>query len=373
MRLKDTHATDKRQLSHKVPQVQFVILTMNPVNLTLEEKAKIAQMSDRIPNGKGLTFLYWAEPSLNKIVKKTDNKNTVNVVRESQLDPNTIMTFVKRIKEGRYLYSYDQPVFVEIPNTDSFLLICGEHRYQAHQGSDLDKMFGAVVKFDTEYDQLVFQSNENQEENEYVKNPRTPEDVILTLTQMVKMGAIDIEDDKAINKALGDLHQRDNDYPVLREKLRNKFGKINPVKSWSDPEKKQWIEENYPEIKLSTRSRVIPVDNVVYTARTFKGGQGKNGIRDLDYDPRCFFDTCAILLKNPDCSVTHIAHYNGANSEKIKELRLYKQTQMFKEWQNFVLEIAHAIRSGEINPAKQTNFIHMPQLNEYDSSEEFVK
>lgn len=346
---------------------------MNPVHLTFEEKIKIAEMSDRLPKGKGVTFLRWAEPNLDKIVKKTDNKNTVNVVRESQLDPNTIMTFIKRIEEGRYLYSYEQPVYVQIANTDLYLLICGEHRYQAHKGSSLDKMFGAVVSFDTEYDQLVFQSNENQEENEYVKNPRTPEDVVLTLTEMVKMGAIDIDDDKSINKALTDLHQKDNDYPVLREKLRNKFGKINPVKSWSDTDKKQWIEENYPEIKLSTRSRIVPVDNNIYTTRTFKGGQGKEGLRDLDYDPRCFFDTCAILLKKPDCNVTHIAHYNGANSEKIVELRKYKETQMFKEWQKFVLEIADAIRSGEINPAKQTKFVHMPQLNDVDSSEEFVQ
>lgn len=346
---------------------------MSSVSLTFEEKCKIAEMSDRFPTGKGLKFLYWYEPSLDKIVKKTDNKNTVNVVRESQLDPNIIMTFVKRIKEGRYLYSYDQPVYVEIPNTDYFLLICGEHRYQAHKGADVEKMFGAVVEFETEYDQLVFQSNENQEDNEYVKNPRTPEDVILTLTQMVNMDAIDIDDDKSINKALGDLHQKDNDYPVLREKLRNKFGKVNPVKSWDDTEKKDWIADNYPEIKLSTRERVIPIDNVVYTARTFKGGKGKGGVRDLDYDPRCFFDTCAILLKNPDCNVVNIAHYNKSNSDKIQKLRAYKQDKMFKEWQKFVLEIADAIRSGEINPVKQTKFVHMPQLNDVDSYEEFVK
>ena len=373
MRLKDTHAKDKRLISHKVQQTHFIILIMNPVHLTLEEKSKIAEMSDRLPKGKGLKFLRWAEPSLDKIVKKTDNKNTVNVVRSKQLDPDTIITFVKRIKEGRYLYSYDQPIYIEIPNTDSYLLICGEHRYQAHQGSGLDKMFGAVVKFDTEYDQLVFQSNENQEENEYVKNPRTSEDLILTLTQMVKMGAIDIDNDKSINRALGDLNQKDNDYPVLREKLRNKFGKVNPVKSWEDDDKKKWIKNNYPEIKLSTRKRVILVDNVVYTTRTFKGGQGKNGVSDLDYDPRCFFDTCEILLKNPDCNVTHIAHYNKANSEKIEKLRNYKQNKMFKEWQKKVLEIADAIRSGEINPVKQTNFVHMPQLNDIDSSQEFVK
>lgn len=346
---------------------------MNPINLTFEEKVNIAEMSDRIPKGKGLKFLHWAEPNLKNIVKKTNNKGTLNVVRSSQLDQNTIITFVNRIKEGRYLYSYDQPIFMKIDNTDVYLLICGEHRYQAHLGSGLDKMFGAVVEFETEYDQIVFQSNENQEENEYVKNPRTPEDVILTLSEMVKMGAIDLDDDKSINKALTDLHQKDNDYPVLREKLRNNFGKVNPVKSWSDPEKKQWIEQNYSDVKLSTRSNIVPIDGVVYTARTFKGGQGKGGLRDLDYDPRCFFDTCRILLKEPDCNVTHITHYNDSNSTKISELRHYKQNLMVKEWQDFVLEIADAIRDGKINPVKQTQFVHMPQLNDVDVFEEFVK
>ena len=59
-------------------------------------------------------------------------------------------------------------------------LICGEHRLQHTScGSGRKTMFVAVVKFESEA-RLVFQSNENDEDDEYVKAIRTENDVVLT-------------------------------------------------------------------------------------------------------------------------------------------------------------------------------------------------
>ena len=70
-------------------------------------------------------------------------------------------------------------------------------------------MFCAVGEFETEEDEMIFQSNENNEDDEYIKSPRTQTDVVLTLSQMVDKGMIDINDDKSINQRLIRLQSED--------------------------------------------------------------------------------------------------------------------------------------------------------------------
>ena len=117
-------------------------------------------------------------------------------------------------KKERYLFSYEQPTVKDLGN-GTFELICGEHRLQAHRMQGRKTIFVAVVSFDSLEDELIFQSNENDEDDEYVKAPRTQNDVILTLANMVEKGIVDIDDDKSINVRLIRLNQKTNEVSCI--------------------------------------------------------------------------------------------------------------------------------------------------------------
>ena len=77
-----------------------------------------------------------------------------------------------------------------------------------------------------------------------------------------------------------------------------------------------------------------PVEGVAYISKTFKGGSGKGGLRDLDYDPRCFFDDCFLLQQEgvQHIWVVNIASVNGATSEKLPQIRNYKNMVRLNLW-----------------------------------------
>ena len=345
----------------------------NPIDLPFEKKVELQYSSQRVPVGEGVIFIEYREVPVKDIQQRTpiDGAWNKNRVRAEGLIQETIADFVNRIKEGRYLFTYEQPTVCEVHGA-GYELICGEHRLQAHKLAGRKTMFVAVVKFESTEARLVFQSNENDEDTEYVKAIRTETDVVLTLTEMVNEGIIDIDDDKSINARLIKLRQKTGDFPTLREKLRSKFGKITPVKSYSDEDRREWVQEYKSNIEFSSRTNVKPVEGVAYISKTFKGGSGKGGLRDLDYDPRCFFDDCFLLQQEGVNKVVNIASINGATSEKLPQIRNYKNTKMIGEWQSRIVKIADDIRDGKIDPVNQIDFKWTPQIDSVDNMEEWA-
>lgn len=348
----------------------------NPIDMTFEEKVEQVTKSNRIPSGQGTNFLRFQEIGLHQIVGRTCN-SLANTVRGMGLDQEYVSAFADRIKEGRYFFTYEQPVVKPLGTKnengeDLFELICGEHRLEGHKGALRPSMFCGVCEFDTEEDEMVFQSNENDEDDEYIKSPRTQWDVITTLDQMVKKDIIDIEDDKSINIRLIRLNQKTNEFPLLREQLRAKYGMISPVKSYSDDDRRAWCMEKYPDIEFSSRSNIIPKDGVVYQSKTFKGGKGPRGLRDLDYDPRCFFDSCALLLEENVSRVHNICSVNKSTSEKIPQIRNYKEREMMQEQLDLCIKIVDAYRQGLIDPINDVTFSFLPQISDTDNFEELV-
>ena len=175
----------------------------NPIDLPFEKKVELQYSSQRVPVGEGVIFIEYREVPVKDIQQRTpiDGAWNKNRVRAEGLIQETIADFVNRIKEGRYLFTYEQPTVCEVHGA-GYELICGEHRLQAHKLAGRKTMFVAVVKFESTEARLVFQSNENDEDTEYVKAIRTETDVVLTLTEMVNEGIIDIDDDKSINARL---------------------------------------------------------------------------------------------------------------------------------------------------------------------------
>lgn len=348
----------------------------NPIDLSFDKKVELVTAANRLPKGEGLTFIKFVEVPLNQIMQRTGNKLT-NKVRAEGLIKETVATFVDRIEEGRYLFTYEQPVVVQCHGAggskELYELVCGEHRLQAHYLTHRDTIFVAVVEFDTEEDQMIYQSNENDNDDEYVKAPRTENDVILTLANMVEKNIIDIDDDKSINARLTRLNQKTNEFPHLREKLRAKYGIITPVKSYSDKDRKNWVAQYKSEIKeFSTRSRITPVNDVAYLNKTFKGGSGPNGVRDIDYDQRCFFDVCTLLQHKDVKKVGVVASINDQTSEKLPKVRSYKKTLMMSDMLKKCLKIADDYRSGEYDPVEDSFFLFTPQIDSSDNMEEWA-
>lgn len=340
-------------------------------SLTYEQKVKLVESANSQPKGTGLKSYTFKEILCTEVLQRTGNKLT-NKVRSEGTDPEKVAAFVDRIENDSYKFVYEQPTVKDLGD-GLYELLTGEHRLQAHLAAGRDTMFVAVVEFETEEDEMIFQSNENNEDDEYVKSPRTQNDVLLTLSQMVNKGMIDINDDKSINSRLILLQQKSNEFPLLRQRLREKHGKLTPVKSYEDKDRRIWCEENKPEIKFSSRTQIVPVDGIVYQSKTFKGGKGPKGLRDLDYDPRCFFDSCNVLINNPNVSKVHnICSVNKSTSEKIPQIRKFKQEEMMQEMLNTILEIAAAVNEERIFPVRDVIFDFVPQISETDNMEEFA-
>ena len=349
---------------------------MNPIDMTFEEKVEMVTKANRIPSGQGFNFRHFADIKLRQIVQRTGNV-LANAVRGKGLDLEYIAAFADRIREGRYLFSYEQPVVKPLGYKNEFgeemyELICGEHRYGGHKSALRLTMFCAVGDFDSEEDEMIFQSNENDEDDEYIKSPRTQHDVITILNEMVKKDIIDINDDKSINQRLIRLNQKTNEFPTLRQKLRALHGIISPVTSYSDDDRRDWCREHKQEVQFSSRSNIIPLDGVVYQSKTFKGGKGPGGLRDLDYDARCFFDSCSLLMQKDVTKVHNICSVNGATSDKIQKMRKFKKTEMMQEQLDLCMKIVDLYRAGLIDPINDVEFHFLPQISGTDNMEELV-
>ncbi len=348
---------------------------MNPLDLPFNTKVELLHTTNSIPVGTGINFLHFLELDLTNIRQKT-NSGTVNLVRAEGIDEETMTKFREHIENGKYTFTFQQPVVCKMHgegvSPELYELICGEHRYQAHAAAGRKKMLVAVVEFDSLLDKIVFQSNENDPEDVYIKNPRTVEDVIVTLSGLVDEGVIDINDDKSINAILVRLNQKTNDFPDLRSKLKELHGITNPVIAFNDVKRAEWCSQHNPEIVFSSRSNVISVDKIAYLSKTFKGGSGTGSVRDLDYDPRCFFDVCHVLQQENVSSVKVISSVNKCPSRQIQKVRAYKREKMMQEWLDRCCSIVDDYRSGKIDPVKNTEFKFVPQINNVDDMECFA-
>ena len=82
---------------------------MNPIDMTFEEKVEQVTKANRIPSGQGFNFLRFQEIGLHQIVQRTGNV-LANAVRSQGLDLEYVAAFTDRINEGRYFFTYEQPV-----------------------------------------------------------------------------------------------------------------------------------------------------------------------------------------------------------------------------------------------------------------------
>lgn len=342
------------------------------MKLGFDQKVEIATNANAQPKGDGVHFKRFAQLSCSKLKRNKGNSDKLEVTndaRASGLDMTYVAQFVERIEQNRYKYYYEPPVVID--NGDgTYTLVTGEHRLEAHILAGEESIFVAICEFDTSEDRRVFQSNENDEDDEYIKNVRTGDDVVLTVCEIIKENDLDINDVSVLNRLLHRLNQKTGDFPQLREQILAEFGITTAVRNYNPQSRDKWISENLPEITVSTRSNIVPVDNTIFTTRTFKGGSGQKGLRDLDYDARCFFEVAEFQMKHPDCNVQVIGQINGATSTKLTQLREFKEQKMWSEWEKKVLKVADGIREKVVcNP----QWSWLPQLSDTDIDGGLVK
>ena len=95
--------------------------------------------------------------------------------------------------------------------------------------------------------------------------------------------------------------------------------------------------------------------------KTLNGGfnandQNPNGaLHDLDYDPRLFHDGCFILSKHNFGfkKVQFITGIGGRNSQEVKKLRDFKQTDMIKYHYERCLRIVCDVEGIDIKYLKK--------------------
>jgi len=342
------------------------------MKLGFDQKVEIATNANAQPKGDGVRFLRFAELRCSKLKRNKENSDKLKVTndaRASGLDMTYVAQFVERIEQDRYKYYYEPPVVID--NGDgTYTLVTGEHRLEAHILAGEESIFVAICEFDTSEDRRVFQSNENDEDDEYIKNVRTGDDVVLTVCDIIKENDLDINDVSVLNRLLHRLNQKTGDFPQLREQILAEFGVTTAVRNYNPQSRDRWISENLPEITVSTRSNIVPVDNTIFTTRTFKGGSGQKGLRDLDYDGRCFFEVAEFQMKHTDCNVQVIGQINGATSSKLTQLREFKEQKMWSEWEKKVLKVADGIRE---NVVRNPEWSWLPQLSDTDIDGGLVK
>lgn len=346
--------------------------TLTKMKLGFDQKVEIATNANAQPKGDGVRFIRFAQLSCSKLKRNkesSDKLEVTNEVRADGLDMTYVAKFVERIEQDRYKYYYEPPVVID--NGDgTYTLVTGEHRLEAHILAGEESIFVAICEFDTSEDRRVFQSNENDEDDEYIKNVRTGDDVVLTVCEIIKENDLDINDVSVLNRLLYRLNQKTGDFPQLREQILAEFGITTAVRNYNPQSRDKWISENLPEIAVSTRSNIVPVDNTIFTTRTFKGGSGQKGLRDLDYDGRCFFEVAEFQMKHPDCNVQVIGQINGATSTKLTQLREFKEQKMWSEWEKKVLKVADGIRE---NIVRNPEWSWLPQLSGVDVDGGLVK
>lgn len=255
--------------------------------------------------------------------KLRDNSNSV---RPSGECFDTVAKMVETIKNGDYdPYRYIAPI-VEKTDDDKYVIISGHHRYKAHQTLELDSMLCVVVKFNDERERNIWRQLENTESFDgFVKSVATREEHVACVSNLVNKGVIG-KDRKAIQEYLVDAKivskKAEKSINTIVNEVLKKTGNhysYDYVHSWESGAKKEIVDVLQNKIK----------DRKFINA-TFKEKD------DVDYDHRTMLQIIDAFVENPERPIVVVYAVNGANKEKLEDIRKYKPTHLvpsfLKRW-----------------------------------------
>ena len=206
------------------------------------------------------------------------------------------------------------------------------------------------------------------------------------------MKGIDVNDESTetqtqIHDILRDNLVGADKFPKYRNKLMELGGKRPVTTNYTKEGKIEFCKDKNIKIvnmrivgstsnKQPMHQRVKPwlVDGVMYLSWSFKGsGSGATGVKDGDYDRRCF-ETCIQLLSTKGVNkVVVIADCLENSAEHIIDIRHYKKNEMIRDQIEFMLSALKTLNTKPVQFDQLTNFDYskiefrfLPQISQND-------
>ena len=234
----------------------------------------------------------------------------------------------------------------------------------------------------------------------FIKNYSKPEDDIITIYKLCKMEEIDVSDQS--DKNIGLIHDifKDNlvpadKFPFYRNKLMELSGHIPVTTNYTVEKKEEFCNDrnfhlvnmkviNNTLAKTPIQSRITPylkdmkgnsTNGVVYLPWRFKGsGSGAKGVKDGDYDRRCF-EACVQLLGFEGVNkVVVMADCLQNSADHIIDIRDYKKNKMIKDQVELMLSALKTLNTKPEQFDQLTHFDYskiefwfLPQISQRDN------
>ena len=307
----------------------------------------LMKIEPKKPVSKGMKVVKFAEFPLKNLV---GNKQK-NDVRFAQTDEGAVGKIMTLITNEKYEPHYHVPPTVEMKDEELGELVTGFHRYAAHVGKNKETMWVAIVEFEdfggksAAYWKSQWKLIENLEE-ENVKTPRTQEDIVGKIVNMIKVEKVMTSSEDDIVQALTDAKLSKGKIALYTSLIFSNLGQATKVVDAIDNEELKEYADNYAD------------DNDVDTfTATF------TDVKNKDYDKRAIFNYFDSVLNGSPA--TCVARINGANQEKVLLVREKKEMVIKEEIKKLVQVVKYA---EENNIDLSENFIlkFAPQLYRED-------
>ena len=255
----------------------------------------------------------------------------------------------------------------ELTPEQLYNLVTGEHRCTGTKKAGRNKLIFAVVSYKDEYWKVINQSTENIDDLEYIKAQRSEKQIHMAAELAIKAGKLDINDDEQLNTLLKDLQIAVGQRETWREEIRTANSGIVPIRTWIDSARREWIKENIdPTIEFSSKGdkntwNIQGEDDKVSICKTFKGGSGKGGLDDSDYDVRLAKEAFGYLLDESVGKLDIFASYKNhkGDRQRLKEFRKRKEALLKNELE-FYRKVVKAA-DEHVAPDPMLSLIHISE------------
>ena len=265
----------------------------------------------------------------------TDNGNSV---RPSGEHVDVITKIAELIENGEYdPYRYIPPIVEHSAvNNGGYVIVSGHHRFRAHKALQFPTMECAVVKFKSERDRSLWRQLENTDGFDgFVKNVISREDNVIIVSDLVSRGIIS-SDRKSIQDYIIDANivtkKAEKSINTIVNAVLKKTGNHNTydyVRTWDSAEKKEVIEvlqNKFPDKK--------------FVGATFKE------LDDIDYDHRAMLQVVDSFVNDPTRPIVVVYAVNGANKEKIEDIRDHKPKNLVSSFVERWSKVAELQNTG---------------------------
>lgn len=289
-------------------------------------------------------------------LKEIDAGRFKNAARKLENDSKNVSNIVNIIKDGFYEPMYHVPPTVMKNEKGRYELITGFHRYTAHRAPDVraKTLWCSVIEpFEykgksARYWLSNWRSNENDPSNKEFKVPRTNDDLVHTLCNMIVDKDIEGTRD-GIEAALSDLNVKGKD----KQSVLNQVLQRNGLQS-------EIIAKHTPNIMLETKESFIE-ENDLETSQVFSKSFDSAGNGDPSQEMRLIWESLH-AIENGHTDIHCIAQVSGKGAvpNKIDEIRNTKQDAIQYRWDR-MLKIFKDVIENDIDVKFNVHFVRQMQ------------